>query len=167
MVPSLRSLTKKRVRATVLDVTAAAETLVFRLPRSAYLAVLFLLFCATPLAFAREGGNEGGPAGITWRVVVLALPVVAAVFIARAATFASSSGLRVRAAFGSRTVGWDEVRGLSLTGRAVYVLYRDGGAVRLPCVRISDLGALAAVSAGRLPNIPAAKPKFAPSRRRR
>jgi hypothetical protein len=147
--------------------TAAAATLVFRLPRSAYLAVLFLLFCALPLAFAREGGNEGGPAGITWRVVLLALPVVAAVFIARTATFATGSGLRVRAAFGSRRLGWDELRGLSLGERAVYAVCEDGGAVRLPCVRVSDLAAIARVSDGRLPDIPEAPRKYAPARRRR
>jgi hypothetical protein len=150
-----------------LDVTAAAKTLVFRLPRSAYLAVLFLLFCAAPLAFARAGGDEGSEVGVTWRVIVLALPVIAAVFIWRTATFASAHGLRVRAAFGSRRLGWDELRGLSLSERAVYAVATDGGAVRLPCVRVSDLAAIAQVSEGRLPDIPAARAKHAPSRRRR
>jgi hypothetical protein len=147
--------------------TAAAATLVFRLPRSAYLAVLFLLFCAAPLTFSRAGGDEGGPAAITWRLALLAVPVVAAVFIARTATFASSAGLRVRAAFGSRMLGWDELRGLSVTERSVYAVCADGGAVRLPCVRVPDLAAIARISEGRLPDIPAAKRKFAPSRRPR
>lgn len=147
--------------------TAAAETLVFRLPRSAYLAVLFLLFCSAPLALSRAGGDEGGPSGITWRLVVLVVPVVAVVFIARTATFASSAGLRVRAAFGSRTLGWDELRGLSLSERSVYAVCADGGAVRLPCVRVPDLAAIARISGGRLPEIPEAKRKFAPSRRKR
>jgi hypothetical protein len=147
--------------------SAAAATLVFRLPRSTYLAVLFLLFCAAPLAFSRAGGDNGGPAGLTWRVVLLAVPVVAAVFIARTATFASSKGLRVRAAFGSRRLGWDELRGLSITQRSVYAVCADGGAVRLPCVRVPDLAAIARISEGRLPEIPEAKRKFAPSRRSR
>ena len=48
-----------------MGVTAPPTMLVFRLPRSAYLAVLFLLFCVAPLALADAGGDEGGPAGIT------------------------------------------------------------------------------------------------------
>lgn len=158
------SLTVQSVRVTVMDVTGAA--LVFRLPRSAYLAVLFLLFCAAPLAFANEGGNEGGPAGITWRIVVLALPVLAAVFIARAATFVSGDGIRVRAAFGSTSLPWDSVRGLSVSDRSVYAVLSDGS-VRLPCVRVPDLAAIARVSEGRLPEIAEARPKYAPSRRSR
>jgi hypothetical protein len=153
--------------ATVDGVTAATDTLVFRLPRSAYLAVLFLLLCATPLALSRAGGDEGGEAGITWRIVLLAIPLIAAIFIARTATFVSGAGVRVRAAFGSRTMGWDEIRGLSITGRAVYAVGTDGASLRLPCVRVSDLAAMARISEGRLPDIPEAKRKYAPSRRRR
>jgi PH (Pleckstrin Homology) domain-containing protein len=150
-----------------VSVTAAAAPLAFRLPRSAYLTVLFLFFCAAPLAFARSGGDQGGPAGLTWRLIVLALPVIAAVFIARTATFVSSTGLRVRAAFGSRSLGWDELRGLSVTERSVYAVCTDGGAVRLPCVRVADLAAISRASDGRLPQLPEAKRKYAPSRRSR
>lgn len=146
--------------------TAAAETLAFRLPRSAYLTVLILLFCATPLALSADGGDEGGPAGLTWRVGLLVVPLLAAVFIARTATFVSGSGLRVRAAFGSRKLGWDDVRGLSINDRAVYAVL-DDGAVRLPCVRVSDLAAVAKISEGRLPTIAEPVRKHAPSRRRR
>jgi hypothetical protein len=140
--------------------------LVFRLPKSAYLGVLILLFCAVPVAFADSGGDQGGPVGITWRIVVLALPVVAAVFIARTATFASASGIRVRAAFGSRSMTWDDIRGLSITGRSVYAVCADGS-VRLPCVRVSDLAAVSRASDGRLPEIAEPKRKYAPSRRSR
>jgi hypothetical protein len=147
-------------------VSAAVETRVFRLPRSAYLAVLFLLFCAAPLALSARGGDVGSEVGWSWRVLVLLVPVVAAVFIARTATFVSADGLRMRAAFGSRTVPWDDVRGLSVTGRAVYAVLEDG-AVRLPCVGTSDLAAVAKASGGRLPEIAEPVRKYAPSRRRR
>lgn len=146
--------------------TVPARSLAFRLSRSAYLGVLFLLLCTAPLAFVADGGNEGGPTALTWRLSLLALPVLAAVFIARTATFASSAGLRVRAVFGVRELPWGDVRGLSIEGRAVYAVLADG-AVRLPCVRVSDLAAIANVSAGRLPAIAEPVRKHAPARRRR
>ena len=101
-------------------------------------------------------------------MLVLLVPVVAAVFIARTATLVSPTGLRVRAAFGSRTLSWDEVRGLSVTGRAVYAVLEEGqGALRLPCVGTGDLAAVARASGGRLPEVREPVHKYAPSRRRR
>ena len=41
------------------------------------------------------------------------------------------------------------------------------GSLRLPCVRLSDLAAIARVSEGRLPEIAEARRKYAPQRRRR
>jgi hypothetical protein len=147
-------------------VTDAAETAVFRLSRSAYLAVLFLLFGVAPLALSVRGGDVGSDIGWYWRLVLFVIPAVAAVFIARTATIASAAGLRVRAAFGTRRLSWDDVRGLSVTGRAVYAVL-DDGAVRLPCVRTSDLATISKVSAGRLPELADPVRKYAPSRRRR
>lgn len=149
---------------------AAADpgpTLVFRLPLSAHLAVVFLLFSVLPLALANGGGDQGGPAGLTWRLALLLIPVVAAVFIARTATIVGPKGFRVRATFGSRSVPWDDVRGLSLAGRSIYLVLRDGGALRLPCIRVPDLAAISRASGGRLPEIPEAPRKYAPSQRRR
>jgi hypothetical protein len=127
---------------------------VFRLPRSAYLAVLFLVLCATPLVQHPLAS------------FVYAIPVAAAVFIARTATIVDDQGITVRALVGHRTLPWAELRGLSVTGRSVYAV-TDAGAVRLPCVRLADLAALSAASGGRLPQLPEATPKYAPSRRRR
>lgn len=149
-----------------MDVSAPAETRIFRLPRSAYLAVLFLLFCAAPLALSERGGDEGGAAGWSWRVVLLLIPVLAAVFIARTATFVAPSGLRVRAAFGSRELSWNDVRGLSVTGNSVYAVLEGGGAVRLPCVATADLASISKASGGRLPAIAEPVRKYAPGRRR-
>lgn len=145
--------------------SAPAETRIFRLPRSAYLAVLFLLFCAAPLALSQRGGDEGSATGWSWRVVLLLIPVLAAVFIARTATFASPDGLRVRATFGSRRLSWDDVRGLSVTGNSVYAVL-DDGALRLPCVTKGDLAAISKSSGGRLPEIAEPVRKYAPGRRR-
>ena len=61
--------------ATVDAVTAAGKTLTFRLPRSAYLAVLFLLFCAAPLALsARRRRSRAARSGGRWRVGAAADP---------------------------------------------------------------------------------------------
>jgi hypothetical protein len=142
-----------------------ARSRVFRLSRSAYLVALFLLFGAAPLAFARSG-DEGSEAVLGPRVALLLLPILAAVFIARTATIVSADGIQIRALFGRRWLPWSEVRGLSLDGNRVYAVVA-GGAVRLPCVRIADLHAVAELSAGRLPPVAKPVPKYAPARRRR
>lgn len=149
---------------------------VFRLPRSAYLAVLFLLFCTVPLAFATDGGrsirdltdSDNAVSGfqLSPLVVLLVIPVLAAVYIARTATIADGNGIRVRALFGSRTLPWSVIRGLSVDERSIYAV-TDEGAVRLPCVRVANLHELANVSEGRLPEIARPVPKAAPMKRRR
>jgi hypothetical protein len=77
-----------------------------------------------------------------------------------------ASGITVRALIGQRRLPWNDVRGLSVTGRSIYVVTASGS-VRLPCVRIADLAALTVASAGHLPPLPEATPKLPPSRRRR
>ncbi|HEY2983614.1 MAG TPA: PH domain-containing protein [Jatrophihabitantaceae bacterium] len=127
---------------------------VFRLPKSAYLAVLILALCVTvvvqqPLA-----------------ALVYLLPAGAAIFIARTATVVSEDGITVRALIGHRTLRWADVRGLSVTGRSVYAVSADA-AMRLPCVRVADLAAVATASGGHLPPVAEATPKYPPSRRSR
>jgi hypothetical protein len=143
--------------------SAVTPTLRFRLSRAAYLALLFLVIGVFPVAL---GTDYGGPVAWTWRAGLLVLPVLVAVFIARTATFVGRAGVRVRAVFGSRTFGWDKIRGLTVSGRSVYMVLTDG-VIRLPCVRIADLTAIAKVSGDRLPKLRDPVPKYAPSRRSR
>ena len=150
-----------------------AAPAVFRLPRTTYLIVLFLAFGTVPLAFTadnfsfdRRGAAQGAPAVFGWQTVLLVIPVLAAFFIARTATFVDSSGIRVRALFGTRRMTWDEIRGLSITEHDVYAVVADGS-VRLPCVHVNGLAAVSCAAGGRLPEIANPRPKFAPSRRRR
>jgi hypothetical protein len=138
---------------------------VFRLPRSAYLAVLFLLFGVAPLAFAR-GGDEGSEAVLGPRVALLLIPVVVGLFIARTATVVSTGGIEVRALLGRRRLSWEQVLALSVRGTRIYAVLQEG-AVRLPCVRVSDLHTVAELSDGRLPAVARPVPKYAPARRRR
>ena len=138
---------------------------VFRLPALAYLVVLFLLFGTAPLAFT-TGGYEGENAHIGPQTLLLLIPVVAAVFIARWATIVDSTGITIRAAFGKRVLPWTELRGLSVKDRSVYAMSTTG-AWRLPCVHVRDLATLSRASGGHLPEIDFPTAKFAPSRRRR
>jgi hypothetical protein len=151
----------------------ASTPAVFRLPRSAYLVVLFLLFGAVPVAFTggtftfdEKGDAQGAPAVVGWQTLALLVPVIAAVFVRRTATFVDADGIRVRAAFGSRLLRWDAVRALSVSGRSVYAVLADGS-VRLPCVGVQNLGALTRASGGRLPELADPRPRYAPQRRRR
>lgn len=146
----------------------------FRLPRSAYLIVLFLVFCTVPLALAGNRVHDADPAAgssasdivLGPRLLFLLIPILTAFFIARSRTRVDADGIRVRALFGGRWLPWEQVRGLSINERSVYAVCADGS-VRLPCVRVSDLNAISTASEGRLPDIPPAKAKFAPSHRPR
>jgi hypothetical protein len=130
-----------------------------------YVVVLFLLFCVAPLAFTGQG-DQGAPAVVGPQTLLLLIPVIGALVIARTATIVRTTGITVRLAFGSRVLPWDEVRGLSVAERSVYVLGRTGS-VRLPCVRVADLAEVTRASGGHLPEVAPPTPKFAPSRRRR
>jgi hypothetical protein len=136
----------------------------------AYAIVLFMAMCVTAFAPGPRSGLYRGDEGSSldsplWWLVYL-LPVAAAVYIARTATIVDDAGITVRALIGRRRLPWTDVRGLSVTGRSVYVVVADG-AVRLPCVRTADLAAVARASDGHLPQLREATPKYAPSRRRR
>jgi len=143
---------------------------IFRLPTLAYGIVLVVAFCVTAFAPGpRSGLRDGDSSSLNsplWWLIYL-IPVAAAVYIARTATFVDpDAGIRVRALIGHRTMPWADVRGLSVTDRSVYAVTADA-AVRLPCVRVSDLAAVSAGSGGHLPQLREATPKYAPSRRSR
>jgi hypothetical protein len=143
------------------------STKAFRLPKTAYLVLLFLATGAWPIAlYGGQAGGYASPAAVTPLIVLFLLPVAAAFYIARTATVVGADGITVRALFGTRRLSWDVVRGLSVTGTTVYAVLADGS-VRLPCVRVSDLAAVSRASGGRLPELAEARPKYAPQRRRR
>jgi len=131
----------------------------------AYAVVLLLFFGVIPLAFTEDGQFEA-KATLGPQMLLLVIPILAAAFIARSATVVDSDGITVHAVFGSRQMGWDEIRGLSVERRTVYAVLAHG-AMRLPCVRVADLAALSRASGGHVPAVADPKPKFAPSRRRR
>jgi hypothetical protein len=165
---SLRSLTGKPYGYRVVVTSPPSQpdaSRTFRLPALAYLVVLLLLFCVAPVAFTDEG-VKSPPAVVGPQSLLMLVPIVAAVFIARTATIVDATGIRVRAAFGQRRLRWDEIQGLSVGARSVYAVLADG-AVRLPCVRVADLGALSRASDGHLPELADPTPKYAAQRRLR
>lgn len=138
---------------------------VFRLPRTAYLVIVFLFFGAVPLAFTASG-TYAPPAQVGIQTLVILIPAIATIFVARTATTVDAVGIAVRVAFGSRAMRWDEIRGLSVTGRNVYAVLADGS-VRLPCIRVANLADVSRASDGRLPEIARPRLKQPPTRRRR
>lgn len=147
------------------SVGAASPQASFRVPRTAYVVILFLVAGISPVAL--YGGSENAlNATISPLTLLYLVPILAIVFIARTATVVDSGGITVRAVFGQRRLPWTELRGIAISGRNIYAV-TDGGSVRLPCVRQADLATMAAASSGRLPELPAAPVKYAPSPRRR
>jgi hypothetical protein len=123
------------------------------------------VFGTVPLAFTGGTGLGAGPE-LGPRAFLMLIPVLAVAYIARTATVVDASGIRVRAVFGSRRLAWPDIRGLSVSERSVYAVCQDG-ALRLPCVRITDLAAVSRASGGHLPEVDEPTPKFAPSKRGR
>ncbi len=111
----------------------------FRLPGSAYLAVVFLALCVTPLVTRAEFA------------VVYVVPVLAAAFIARSATIVDSGAITVRAILRSERLTWEHVRGLVVREDKISVSLDDGTVVRLPYVRVRHLAVLSQASDGRVP----------------
>jgi hypothetical protein len=120
---------------------------VFRLPRSAYLPVLFLGFGVTVLV-----------SSWAWTAVYL-VPLLGALFVARRATVVDARQISVRAMFGSERIPWTRVRGLLISERGhVSVALDDQSAVLLPYVRVRHLPVLSQVSGNLVPAIPARVP---------
>ena len=152
------------VADTSAQSAAPGPSLLFRLPRPTYLILIFLVFGITPVALY-GGPGEGAPAKISLLTLFYLVPVLAALYIARTSTKIDQDAIRVSAIFGSRTLDWADIRGLSVDGRNVYAVIGNGS-VRLPCVRQRDLTIIAAASGGRLPELPLPRIKSAPSRHR-
>jgi hypothetical protein len=117
------------------------ETLRIRSSRAALLPVLLLAFCTIPLATAS-----------LWLAVLFVIPLGALLWVLRAGVDVDAGGVTVRGLAGRRRVGWDEVNAVRVARRGdLRLVLRGGGELRLPCARVAQLPAIAAVSGGRLP----------------
>ena len=119
----------------------------FRLPRSAYLPVVFLGIGVTVLV-----------SSWAWTAVYL-VPLAAAVFVARRSTVVDAEQITVRAIFGTVRVPWTRVRGLLIDERKrVSLALDDQSSLELPYVRVRHLAVLSQVSGNLVPAIPADAP---------
>lgn len=114
---------------------------IFRIPRTAYFAIWFLIFCMTPIALGE----------IHWLAVIYLIPIVLLVFVRRTQTVADAEGIKVRTMFGHRELPWSALKGLALTKKSkVLAVLADDTRIPLPTVRTRHLPVLSVVSAGRL-----------------
>ncbi len=126
----------------------AAPRAVFRIPATGYAAVL----CLTAILLVPV---VGWPAYWGWLLVI---PVFLVWWVARMRTVVTPQGLAVRTTTGSRTEGWDTVRGIVFPHPRVFGIswarahLRDGGVLRLPAVGWNDIPRFAAASGGHVPD---------------
>lgn len=125
------------------DASAPTAPVVFRIPRTAHLAVGFFTLGLMSIVLANP----------RWFVVLLVIPVVASVLIMRLRTVADRDTVTARNLRGSQTVAWDDIEGLRF-GKATWAraTRRDGSELRLPAVTFTSLPQLTAASGGRVPN---------------
>ena len=113
-----------------------------RMSRTALLPVAFLAIAVVPLAAATP-----------WLLVLLAVPVLLALWVLRVGVDVGDDGVTVRTLAGARTVGWPELAGIRVGDDAGLWLVTTGGTqVRLPVLRTRDLPRLASISGGRIPD---------------
>ncbi|SEG61476.1 PH domain-containing protein [Saccharopolyspora kobensis] len=119
------------------------KSLTFRITPVSLLAVLAILVCATPLAWA----------AYPWGLLVYLIPLGLAWWILRTRTTVGQDQVKVRTALGGDRFGWDEVTSLRLDEkRWLKAVLTSGKEITLPAVRVRDLPRLSVMSGGRLPN---------------
>ena len=92
-------------------------------------------------------------AGPPWVALLLVIPIMLSVLVARYRTVADSKTVTARSLLSSETVDWDDIDGLRF-GRSSWATahLKDGSELRLPAVTFATLPLLTEVSAGRVPN---------------
>jgi hypothetical protein len=124
-----------------------AVSMRLRTPRTALIAVFFLVLCVTPLA------------GVQLALLSLYLiPIALTAWLWRTGTDVDADAVTLHAVFGSRRVPWEDIAGLSVGRRGELSLaLTDGRLLALPLARVRHLAVIARVSGGRLSVTPAAR----------
>lgn len=92
-------------------------------------------------------------AGPHWVALLLVIPVVLSVLIARYRTVADGETVTARSVLSSETVGWDDIDGLRFSRSSwASAQLKNGAELRLPAVTFATLPLLTEVSGGRVPN---------------
>ena len=120
---------------------ALPRRLVFRMPGTAYVAVLFFVLCASSVALVS-----------TWFALIYLIPLGLAFWIMRTRTEVDAERIVVRRVLSRTTVPWAAVKSLRLSDKGwVRAVRTDGrGEIALPTVRTRHLPALALISGGRI-----------------
>ena len=109
----------------------------------AHLAVALLAFAMLSVVLAGPG----------WYALLLVIPVLLSLVIARYRTTADRETVTARTLLRSETLRWDDIHGLRFGRRAWAVARRrDGTEMSLPAVTFATLPLLTAASGGRVPN---------------
>jgi hypothetical protein len=109
-------------------------------PLPALVAVGFVAIGISPIAF------QGGP----WFLGFL-VPLALAWWLVRTCTIVDASALRVRSAWGSQRIAWEDVATLRVVERGwVRAVRADESELVLAGVRTRDLGRVALASGGRI-----------------
>lgn len=121
--------------------SAAGVPAVFRPPRVSLVAVLLLVVCATPFAFAAPGLQS-----------IYLVPALLLLWVLRTRTTVGPDGVAVRR-IRTRRLPWSEIAGLALRGDGrVRAVLHGGRETALPAVRARHLPLLAECSGGRITN---------------
>jgi hypothetical protein len=114
---------------------------VIRITRLSLLGVFMLLFGTMfPIS--------GWPAGLWW---LLALPLIALAWVLRTQTTLDTTEVRTRSLLGSRTVKWEQIKGVRFPRRGfARAVLADDSEIPLPAVSFDRLAELAAYSGGRI-----------------
>lgn len=123
--------------------SAATAPLVIRIPAIAHIAVGFFALGLLALVIS-------GPA---WCILLLIIPVLLSAMVMRYRTVADRDTVTARSLLGSKTVRWQDIKGLQFTKTAwAKAELTDGSLLRLPGVTFATLPLLTAASDGRVPN---------------
>jgi ethanolamine transporter EutH len=119
-----------------------ATRVVVRISPMAHVASCFLALGVLALVIA-----------VPWSSPLLAMPILTSAMIVRYRTVADSQSVTARTLLDSRTVGWEEIKGLRFVkGMWARAELTSGKEMRLPAVTFSVLPQLTAISGGRVPN---------------
>jgi hypothetical protein len=92
-------------------------------------------------------------AGPPWVALLLVVPIMLSVAVARYRTVADSTTVRARSLLSSETVNWADIDGLRFDRSSWASAHlKNGQDLRLPGVTFATLPLLTEVSAGRVPN---------------
>lgn len=126
---------------SVSEPSAAGAPAVFRLPRVSLVAVLLLVVCATPFAFAAPGLQ-----------FIYLVPALLLLWVLRTRTTVGADGVAIRR-IRTRRLPWSQIEGLALRGDGrVRAVLHGGRETALPGVRVRHLPLLADCSGGRIPD---------------